>query len=424
MGANCAASASIACLFCCQGCNAEKIRVAVTFLPPPPSYSCEVQESSTGQDDLPRGKMVYLSDQLRNFSFYQQAAEHAEVHFVRTARGERIPFVWMRPSGASSASSPAIRDPQRLVLLHCHGNATDIGMMMGPYFEMSKQLGIEVVGIEYSGYGVSTGTPNAANTLADVEAVYDHLVKAGISPDRIAAYGQSIGSGPVTHLAAKRRLGGLVLHSPLMSGIKVIDPQPDKCCRPSCVYVCCDFYPNDKYIRTVRCPAFVIHGELDDIVPCYHGHSLFNATPDQYRWPGYFPPAAGHNDIVETNAAEYFKEVRDFLSNVAQRGAGSLATSEKPMQVEMQATNNGMVLGAKEADRRGGEGDGGPAISTFGVLSYPEPKVGPEDGLYKQLRRQQDSPASGGARGARELQPVPLVGSSAMGGTGNRAAHL
>ena len=34
-----------------------------------------------------------------------------------------------------------------LVVLHCHGNATDIGMMMGPYYELSKVLGIEAQGI-------------------------------------------------------------------------------------------------------------------------------------------------------------------------------------------------------------------------------------------------------------------------------------
>lgn len=31
-----------------------------------------------------------------------------------------------------------------------------------------------------------------------------------------------------------------------MSGIKVVDPKPDVCCRPSCVWSCFDFYPNDR----------------------------------------------------------------------------------------------------------------------------------------------------------------------------------
>lgn len=367
MGSNCAASASIGCLFCCQGCNAEKLRNAFTFLPPPASYSVqEDPESGRG------GKLVYLSEQIRSFTFYQQASDHAEVHFLRTARGERIPMVWVRQNTTSGASRP-------LVILHCHGNATDIGMMMGPYFELTKQLGCEVVGVEYSGYGQATGAPSSNNTLADAEAAYNFLVTSGVPPERIVAYGQSVGSGPALGLAARRPLGGIVLHSPMLSGIKVIDPQPDSCCRPSCVYCCFDFFPNDKKMKTVGCPAFVMHGQLDDIIPLYHGVRLAEAAPKQCRWPGYFPRDAGHNDIVETNATAYFGEVRGFLRSVQTRADGLCSPGiGKPTQIEMSS-----VLGKEDC-----------------ALPYVEPAVGPEDGRYENLRR------GGGNKqaGARELQ--------------------
>ncbi|CAK9043613.1 Hypothetical protein SCF082_LOCUS24896, partial [Durusdinium trenchii] len=44
MGSNCVASTSIGCLFCCKGCNAEKVRNAFTFIPPPPSYTVENED--------------------------------------------------------------------------------------------------------------------------------------------------------------------------------------------------------------------------------------------------------------------------------------------------------------------------------------------------------------------------------------------
>lgn len=361
MTQNCLTSVSIGCLFCCQRCNVEKIRVAFTFLPPQPSY---VIDNSNGET----ARMVYVQEQLKSFKIYQQAAEHAEVHFVKTARGEKCPVVWLRPAIPSCA--------QPIVLLHCHGNATDIGMMMGPYFEMTKQLGIEVVGVEYSGYGQSTGSPSANNTYADVQAAYDLLISRGVPPERIVAYGQSVGSGPATYIGSKEKLGGVVLHSPLMSGIKVIDPQPDRCCRPSCVFGCCDFYPNDQRCKMATCPTFIIHGQVDEIVPFYHGARLAAMTPEEFRWPGYFPSRAGHNNIVESSAVAYFRELAKFLGSVAQRAAGG-QIQEKPMQLEMQ------YLGVREADRAENKADD---------QQFPEPTVGPENGIYADMRREKAAP--------------------------------
>eukprot|EP00408_Alexandrium_pacificum_P051636 CAMPEP_0171259040 /NCGR_PEP_ID=MMETSP0790-20130122/54719_1 /TAXON_ID=2925 /ORGANISM="Alexandrium catenella, Strain OF101" /LENGTH=392 /DNA_ID=CAMNT_0011727295 /DNA_START=30 /DNA_END=1208 /DNA_ORIENTATION=+ len=386
MGSNCMASTSIGCLFCCQGCNAEKLRNTFTFLPPPASYTIEEQPHKGPGEELTvgGGKLVYVADGLQSFSCYQQAAEHADVRLLTTNGGDRIPVVWVRRSHASSTTSPppsASKQPP-MVLLHCHGNATDIGMMMGPYFELTKQLGVDVVGVEYSGYGMSTGSPSTRNVHADIEAAYNYVIGTGVPAERIVAYGQSVGSGPALGLAAKRPLGGVILHSPMLSGIKVIDPEPDHCCRPSCMYHCFDFFPNDQRMKAVNCPAFVIHGQVDDIIPFYHGYRLSEATPRQYRWPGYFPRTAGHNDIVEQNTHSYFEELRSFMVGLAERAtSGAEIMPPKPMQVEMAEIKSGRESG------------------NLGALSYAEPVVGPEDGRYNSLRRGQ-----GTGRGARELK--------------------
>jgi fermentation-respiration switch protein FrsA (DUF1100 family) len=272
---------------------------------------------------------------LNSISVFRQAAAVSDIYWVVTERGNRIPVVWVRPETASSPSngnSPtaavdaeATETKSRIVLLHCHGNATDIGMMMGPYYEMAKMLGIEVVGTEYSGYGTSSGSPSEANTYADVKAAYDFVVGQGVPPECIVAYGQSVGSGPVSCLGSVKPLGGLVLHSPLLSGIKVIDPQPDNCCRPSCVWRMFDFYPNHRRVTSFRCPAFVMHGRRDDIIPFYHGTRLHEACPEAVRWQGYFPQRAGHNNLMEVDPRRYFGELAGFLRQVAKNaGVGML----------------------------------------------------------------------------------------------------
>lgn len=350
MGSNCVASTSIGCLFCGKGCSAEKVRNAFTFIPPPPSYSVEQDP-----EDETRGRLKYCMDALRRNPLYQQAADSSEVRWVTTKKNTRVPLVWLGKMEAQPIPP--------LLLLHCHGNATDIGLMMLPYYELAKVLGIEVLGVEYSGYGAATGKPCCANTCADLEAAYDYLISCGVPAERIVAYGQSIGSGPVTALAAKRPLAGIVLHSPLLSGIKVIDPQPESCCRPSCVWHCFDFYPNEKYVRNLTCPVFLMHGQRDDIIPFYHGRRLHEACPKAAHWPAYFPQRAGHNDLAETDMRSYFGQLSAFLQGLRRLADGqSMDGSAKPDQA---------VMGAESVPAQG----------------QSAAMAGPDDGRYEELRK-------------------------------------
>jgi pimeloyl-ACP methyl ester carboxylesterase len=66
--------------------------------------------------------------------------------------------------------------------------------------------------------------PSESNTYADIEAVYEFLqTQYGVSQEDLILYGQSVGSGPTLHLAAKLpRLRGVVLHSSILSGLRVL----------------------------------------------------------------------------------------------------------------------------------------------------------------------------------------------------------
>lgn len=100
--------------------------------------------------------------------------------------------------------------------------------------ELSKELRINVLGYDYSGYGCSTGTPSVSNAIADIHACYQYLLQAkGKRPQDIVIYGQSVGSGPTCDIAAsEKNVMGVVLHSPLMSGICKScqrSTEPNKC---------------------------------------------------------------------------------------------------------------------------------------------------------------------------------------------------
>lgn len=68
--------------------------------------------------------------------------------------------------------------------------------------------------------------PSEHNTYADIEAVYKCLEESyGTKQEDIILYGQSVGSGPTLDLAARLpQLRAVVLHSPILSGLRVMYP--------------------------------------------------------------------------------------------------------------------------------------------------------------------------------------------------------
>lgn len=114
-----------------------------------------------------------------------------------------------------------------MTIIYSHGNATDIGAMHPLQLILSNSLECNVVSYDYSGYGESGGVAMEHNTYTDIRGVYEWTLKNVCDGDesRIILYGQSVGSGPCCYLAKEvDGLGGMVLHSPFMSGMRVLTP--------------------------------------------------------------------------------------------------------------------------------------------------------------------------------------------------------
>ena len=220
---------------------------------------------------------------------------------------------------------------------------------------------MNVVGYDYTGYGVSMqyGTrPTEEQTYIDADAVYDwvcdykggELIPSGVPGDHIIVYGQSVGSGPSCYLAsgksrravggppgAKHRKGGpeaaplvgssglnccsaitesrevagVVLHSPIMSGMRVLTS--NRCLS------CCDIYPNVDFIKTASAPVFILHGDADREVPVSHGLGLQERVPDTHRTQPWWVRDRGHNDVLRDNEEEFFRRMMAFLLLVRTR---------------------------------------------------------------------------------------------------------
>eukprot|EP00262_Sarcandra_glabra_P011450 TRINITY_DN2743_c0_g2_i1.p1 TRINITY_DN2743_c0_g2~~TRINITY_DN2743_c0_g2_i1.p1 ORF type:complete len:216 (+),score=7.62 TRINITY_DN2743_c0_g2_i1:382-1029(+) len=207
-----------------MGCLVSHLAAKFAFFPPdPPTYRVKREED---------GRVV-VSGIPRDNSM--------DVLLLDTKRGNKIVAFYLRNPYA------------RLTVLYSHGNAADLGQLYELFVQLKVNLRVNLMGYDYSGYGASAGEPSESNTYADIEAVYECLeTEYGVSQEDLILYGQSVGSGPTLHLASQLpRLRGVVLHSAIMSGLRVL-------CHVKVTF-CFDIYKNINKIQKVTCPVLVIH---------------------------------------------------------------------------------------------------------------------------------------------------------------------
>ncbi|KAG7591553.1 Alpha/Beta hydrolase fold [Arabidopsis thaliana x Arabidopsis arenosa] len=264
-----------------MGIATSTMAAKLAFFPPnPPSYTV-VTEESTGKMRISTNMPHYLRD------------ENIEVVKIRTRRGNEIVAMYVKNPTA------------KLTVLFSHGNAADLAHIFYIFAELI-QLNVNLMGYDYSGYGQSSGKPSEQETYADIEAAHNWLRETyGTKDERIILYGQSVGSGPSLELASRLpRLRALVLHSPFLSGLRVMYPL-----KHSFPF---DIYKNIDKIHLVNCPVLVIHGTDDDVVNISHGKHLWGLCKEKYE--PLWLKGRGHCDI-ETSP-EYLPHLRKFISAI------------------------------------------------------------------------------------------------------------
>jgi len=193
-------------------------------------------------------------------------------------------------------------------LVFSHGNAVDLGQMLPFYRELSKELRVNVMGYDYTGYGCSTGEPSVAASVIDLDTVVDCLLdRFKLQPSDIVLYGQSVGSGPSVDLAARSpKLAGLVLHSPLMSGLRVLYPSWKRW--PACA----DVFVNTRLMPLVQCRVLIMHGTDDDVIDIVHGKTLHKLAKNAH--PPLWAEGFTHQDLEMSEG--YLPSLKSFLKAV------------------------------------------------------------------------------------------------------------
>ena len=111
-------------------------------------------------------------------------------------------------------------------ILFNHGGTVDLGNLCNFLFTLGNRLNCNVLVYDYSGFGLTPGTPTEKAVYADAETAFRLLTdKYHIPPEKIVLYGQSLGTAPSLYLASKNPVKGVVLHSPFLSIAKMYFPK-------------------------------------------------------------------------------------------------------------------------------------------------------------------------------------------------------
>jgi hypothetical protein len=194
----------LCCLFCCPPCPAT-ITAKVAFRPPEPTYTL------TPVDEK-EDKYTLNFTESAEWQFGDMEKECLDAFYTRTSRGNKIACMYVKCCPNA-----------KYTLLFSHANAVDLGMISSFYVMLGMRINCNIFSYDYSGYGSSTGKPLEKNLYPDINAAWSALNKRySIPPENVILYGQSIGTVPTIDLGARNHFAGVILHSPLMSGMRVL----------------------------------------------------------------------------------------------------------------------------------------------------------------------------------------------------------
>ena len=193
------------------------------------------------------------------------------------------------------------------LLIYFHGNAGNIYHRI-PDLRLINRSGINVIGVEYRGYGKSSGSPSEDGIYLDGEAALKYAVEnLGFSEGNIILFGRSIGTAVAVNTAQHRKLDGVILVSPLTNA----HDEAKAAGLGSVASLAGDAFDNLSKIDNIEAPLLVIHGTSDNVIPYSMGVEIFNRA----KAKKYFVRIDGgnHNDLQNKFARQYWPPIISFI---------------------------------------------------------------------------------------------------------------
>jgi len=212
----------------------------------------------------------------------------AEEVLLDTSDGEKVIAWHVPPRG------------EKPVILYFHGNGGALNLRAHRFAGLTAD-GTGLVALSYRGYGGSSGRPSEAGLMRDAEAAYA-FAAARYPAERLAVFGESLGSGVAVALAADKPVARVVLEAPFLSAVDIgAAAYPYLPVRR----LMKDQFRSDLRIGKITAPVLILHGDQDAVVPIASGERLYALITAPKRFVRF--PGGGHEDLGARGAVEAAK---------------------------------------------------------------------------------------------------------------------
>lgn len=242
--------------------------------------------------------LMYFPERTRTLPA-EAGLPNAEEVVLDSTEGARV-IVWHVPARGDKP-----------VVVYFHGNAGSLRLRAARFRALTDD-GTGLVALSYRGYAGSTGSPSETGLIADAEAAY-RFAAAHYPAERIALWGESLGTGVAVAIASEHEVGRVILDAPFTSAVDVA----------SLVYwflpvqfLMKDPFRSDRRITKIKVPLLILHGERDRVVPIALGERLYALANEPKRFVRF--PAGGHTDLDSYGA---LAAVRAFLAEAREERA-------------------------------------------------------------------------------------------------------
>ncbi|GBG27155.1 Monoacylglycerol lipase ABHD12 [Hondaea fermentalgiana] len=209
-------------------------------------------------------------------------------------------------------------------LIYFHGNAGNVANRLPFYASLHEELKVNILAVDYRGFGSSQGEPSEPGLKEDARAVARFAADCKhIDPDRVFIFGRSLGGAVAIDLLASADCGvnvrGLVVENTFLSLAEmamVVYPF----LKPLRPFLRPPFLRNEwrsrDCIARIPCPILFISGGQDELIPPEQMRQLFRLSR---RVPGTqfrLVPNGGHNDTPLHGGKEYTATIGNFFEDI------------------------------------------------------------------------------------------------------------
>lgn len=223
-----------------------------------------------------------------------------EAQVIVTADRERL-MLWRLP-----------RPDARATVVYFHGNGGNLSMWCDVLVGLWRRR-LEVVAIDYRGYGLSTGRPSEPGLYRDVDAtlqfVHQSVRRPGIP---LVYWGRSLGATMAAYAASRRPPDGVVLENGFPHMRAVLETNPVLWLLS---WLSTYRFATADWMASVKQPALVIHGDRDSVIPYRLGQRLYSELQGPKKFVTI--PGGDHNQGLPADPVVYWGAIETFVSEIA-----------------------------------------------------------------------------------------------------------